>query len=724
MLSCRAKSAFASPSVYRFMSRLSAAGLAAPLVLVPCPVIAQEAATALEQSGGLSEVVVSSYRFLSEDTSGATNLPLPVEKVPQAISLVSNDFIKAADLKNLGEIAQYTPGMVYSGAVGGSVSQISLRGFLTSYAFDGLTTGNILAEPDAALVDRVEVVKGPSSVVYGAASPGGVVNLVLKGAAPNTPTYLSILGGSWNRWRGEGQIAGALNESGTVRGIAVGVLEAGDSFTDYYESEKNTLYGGIDAALTDDLRVYVRVGREHVSRPGFGGFGLYADGTPPPISRDFILAPSDDRVVSDTYRASGAATWDVSPAWSLELKGNYSSTDHGGAAPLFATALQPNGNFNILTRNLDFELHDWNLGGFTNYKLDDLGLADSFLAASLIYTSSARTQRTLFPTINGLTTVPTNLLLGTDALVGLIDSEVFPGINPSLNQQQLYYRIASAQGVIKIVDSLSLLAGASVSDPTVKNKTVLNGPWVYYNPGSQTSYRAALMYEPVRDLNLYASYSQSFQPNFRTDRDDRVLPPVIGEEYEIGGKYTALDRRLLLTASYFQLDQKNTAVLTTFIGSDGFARYAAVGQVRHRGLELEAVGQVTDRWQIQAGITRLDPKITKDSVAANIGQTRPWIPKGTASAFTSYTFARGVSVAAGLRHVDSIKTSTLGTTRPLPSYTLVDGSVGMTLDTWQLQLNLKNAFDKTYYVNSAQSITGGTLFGEPRSVAVTVRKDF
>ncbi len=354
------------------------------------------------------------------------------------------------------------------------------------------------------------------------------------------------------------------------------------------------------------------------------------------------------------------------------------------------------------------------VGAFTNYKLDDLGLEDSFLAASLIYTSSGRTQRTLFPTINGLTTVPTNLLIGNDALVALIDSEVFPGINPSVNQQQLYYRIASAQAVIEIIDSVSLLAGASVSDPTVKNKTVVNGPWMYYNPGSQTSYRAALMYEPVSDLNLYVSYSQSFQPNFRTDRDDKVLPPVIGAEYELGGKYTALDRRLLLTASLFQLDQKNTAVLTTFIGSDGFARYAAVGEVRHRGVELEATGQLTDRWQVQASITRLDAEITKDSLAANIGQTRPWIPKSTASAFTSYSFPRGFFIAGGVRHVDSIKTSTLGTTRPLPSYTLVDGSVGLDLDTWRFQLNLKNAFDKTYYVNSSQSITGGTLFGEPR----------
>ncbi len=213
MLSRRANSAFARPSVQTFMTRLAAAGLIARTVLVPNPVIAQ-VSTAADPGDVLSEVTVSTYRFLAQDTSGATNLPLPIEEVPQAISLVSNDFIKAADLKNLGEIAQYTPGMVYSGAIGGSVSQVSLRGFLTSYAFDGLTTANILAEPDAALVERVEVVKGPSSVVYGAASPGGVVNLVLKGATANTPSYVSVLGGSWSRWRGEGQIAGALNDCG------------------------------------------------------------------------------------------------------------------------------------------------------------------------------------------------------------------------------------------------------------------------------------------------------------------------------------------------------------------------------------------------------------------------------------------------------------------------------------------------------------------------------
>jgi len=121
----------------------------------------------------LEEVVVTAqYKFLNVDTSSTTNLPLPIEKVPQSISLVSGDFIKAASLKTLGEIAEYTPGAINAGNQEGFGSVIKLRGFGAGRAIDGLNFGASFSfyEPDYAIMDRLEVVKGPSGLL-GAGRP-------------------------------------------------------------------------------------------------------------------------------------------------------------------------------------------------------------------------------------------------------------------------------------------------------------------------------------------------------------------------------------------------------------------------------------------------------------------------------------------------------------------------------------------------------------------------
>ncbi len=211
-------------------------------------------------------MVVTSYRFLDEDTSGTTNLPLPIEKVPQSISLVNVDFIKAADLKTLGEVAQYTAGALFSGNKSNFAANVMLRGFDAGFAINGLPILRSISEPDTAFVERLEIAKGPASVVYGAASPGGVANLVLKSPSARTPNYVSVLGGSWNRLRVEGQYVSALNASGTVRGIVVGTHEQADSFIHYVNSSRTGGYLGLDFDLADNVKGEVRLSYEKFRR--------------------------------------------------------------------------------------------------------------------------------------------------------------------------------------------------------------------------------------------------------------------------------------------------------------------------------------------------------------------------------------------------------------------------------------------------------------------------
>ena len=703
--STRMKSLWAAPAVV---------GIA---LCIPSISSAQDA-----QPDTLGEVVVQAYRFLDRDTSGATNLPLPIEGVPQAITLINSDFLKAADLKTMGEIAQYSPGAFYSGNKGNFGTDMKLRGFPASFAIDGLAIGNLNYEPDNAIVERLEIVKGPASVVYGAASPGGLVNLVLKGASPDAPSYLYALGGSWERWRLEGQLAGSLNDAGSLRAIGVVAHQEADSFIDFEDSKRTTVFGGLEADLAEGVTAYAKASYENYQRTGFDNpFLTFSDGRLAPVGRSYNIANKDWTSSTNSKRANAGVKWDVSSAWLVELQTNYqNASTHGPKA--YGFGLRPNGDFSITFQNwLDFTLEDTSVGASSVYKFDDLGLEGSFVAASAIYQKAEQSRLQSRPSLPGNPAGLVNISASTDAISDLLGTATYPG--PILfDGQVLEYVTLSAQGVFKIAEPVSLLVGLSNSSPKIKAR-VNDLPFEDFTPDDQMSYRAALTVEPISGLNLYASYSESFQPNLRLDINDDVLPPIEGTQYEVGAKYMSPDRRILLTAAVFDLSQTNQVVFDS-IGADGVDRYRTLGEVKHKGFELEAVGRITDRWQIQAGFTKLDPTVEEDVNPAIVGKKRTFLPESTASLYTSYDFTSGPFISGGVRYVDDLRTSYDDTTRRLPSYTLVDSSVGYSFDKWQLQLNVKNMFDEFYVVNTWGTLFYGNVVGEPRSFTLSARMDF
>ncbi len=441
------------------------------------------------------------------------------------------------------------------------------------------------------------------------------------------------------------------------------------------------------------------------------------------MPRTFFIGGEDLDLVTPMKRANAGLSWDISDVWSVDLKAGYEREPTTGTEP-YATGMQANGNFQLFVEHYSEDVYrSGSVGASSTYKLDHLGLKDSFITASALYQDFHNYILYRLSPINGVSPGIANLAWGEKAISDFARSANFDGGNYTINDQKFRYMVFSTQTVIKPIDWLSVLAGLSYSDPTVESQTVLNTPHVDFSPGGQVSYRGGLTVEPVRGLNFYASYSESFNPQRRIDINDRVLPPLLGKQYELGTKYLVPGGRLLLTAALFDLRQANKEAFDRK-GADGNDRYRAIGEVRSRGVELEAVGSVTNHWQVNAGFTYLDADVTKDANPANVGATRPWLPEKTASLFTTYEQGRGLSISGGVRYVDSVSTSFNNSTRPLDSYTLVDGSVGYAFDKWRVQLNVKNIFDETYYINSWQTLAYGLYAGEPRSYAVSLRKDF
>jgi TonB-dependent siderophore receptor len=682
----------------------------------------------------LQEVVVTGrYEFLSVDTSGATNLPLPIEKVPQSISLVSSDFLKAVDLKSLGDIAEYTPGALNVGNQEGFQTIIKLRGFQPAEAIDGVNVGVLSPtttfEPDYAIMDRLEIVKGPSSVIYGISSAGGLVNFVTKGATAHTPDYVSVQAGSWNSFRVEAQVAGALDPSQTLRGIAIVVRDQGDSFMNSISHETTVAYGGINWTGSDAVSGYLHGGFEQHIRTSFDGIPTEADGSPAPVARSFFIGSEDMKVYTDVFHAEGDLTWHSSDMLDLSLKGNIRRVDTHGNAP-YSFGLDSSGNLGLAIQEFpDGEAKDYGVGVSATYHFDSLGLKNSFVSLAALYQVDCACTTGGQATFSGQYAGPNpyvgivNIFSGEAAIQAAFNSAT---IQPVSTVQDIWAKTLtiSAQSVVQVVDHLSVLAGASYADP--KLTETFNSVFQSFNPGSQISYRAGLIEELAPGANAYVSFSQSFNPQTTIDANGSVLPPVTGQQYEAGLKYRLAGNRVLLSAAVFQIAQKNQGQFFTQI--DGLDRYKPVGELTHKGIELQGLGSVSQQWQVNVGYTYLNPKVTTDSDPTIVGKTELFLPKQTASVFSTYAFdagpIRGLSLGAGVRYVGAVATSYDGSTQDIPAYTIVDTSVGYAVNDWRVQLNVHNLLNERYFINNYDTAFYGNTIGAPLHFALSVQRNF
>lgn len=683
----------------------------------------QESGAADRKSAEFQEVVVTGRRFLNEDTSGATNLPIPIEKVPQSISLISGDFLAATNIKTMGEVAQYTPGALFAGDGENIRTEVKLRGFVSGRALDGLPMPVGAFEPDYSSVDRMEIVKGPSSVVYGNGSPGGLVNLISKKATANTPDYLSLQMGMWNEYRVEGQMAGALTSSGRINALGVAAYEQGDSFQEVISRDKVALYGRIDAALTDSINGHVSAGYHTITRTAVDGTPSFPDGRLAPVRRSFAIASKADRfqLHSEIPEAGAGLSWDVSDLWQINLDGNYRVDKLHGGSP-FAWALESDGSLGELTA-FDRQREDFEsvvLGASSLYKLDRLGIEDSFVSLSAIKQAVRRYDQYRWGDTPGVA----NIFDGVEAVSQVIDSAPPFDELPFSFADRRSSRLASVSGqaFVHLSKPLSVLAGASYSkyDQTTYDT---DGTRTKFDFKGKASLRAALMYELASGLNSYLSYSESFQPQGLRTASGGVVPPLVGEMYEVGLKYIPPGSRLFISAAVFQVNQDNQAEFDQVV--DGFDTYKAVGRVRHRGVELEAVGELMQRLQLRAGYAYLDPVLTRtEDDPALIGERTPFLPHNTANVFLLYALNERLSVGAGGRYVDSVKTTIQGDTRDLASCMIFDASLRYAVRDWDIQLNAHNILNESYYINTYETLYYGSAVGAPASLSLSVRHTF
>lgn len=641
--------------------------------------------------------------YVAKDNLSATKTSTPILETPQSLSVVTSDELRDRQTETLAQALAYTPGFTSSStSFNRTADRFRIRGFEVESATggslrDGLRLQNNsydgIQEPYG--LERVEVIRGAASVLYGQLSPGGMVNGVSKRPTETPFHELQLQVGSNDRKQLAADFSGALPGSDTLSYRLTLLSRNSDTQQDHINDDKFYIAPALtwrpneDTSLTllsfyqkSDTRFPAPLPYQLVKGVGDGAFKIGRN--------DFIGEPGYDDMNGEMSALGYEFTHHFNENFTLNHKLRYSESDvkwNYLQAQTSAAAIRNAANTGILARQYsDRRERARTLGSDTNIESNwQLG----------------RVEHTV--------------LVGFDGYDTSYDSHNFRGIGPSLDLSRYNYGQPVAvnrnpaldrgsqldmlqkgvyfQDQIKFDDKWVLQLGGR-HDWADQQQTAHRSGAKASQSDEATTWRAGLIYLADNGLAPYISYSESFFPVSVSQVTGQTFTPTEGKQYEAGVRYQPKDSNMLLSAAVYELTQTN--VLKQ---DPSTAEFRQTGEVRSRGLELEAKADVTPALSVIATYAYTDARTTKSAIAAEVGQRTDDTPYHQAALWTSYDFVNWgipqLTVGAGARYMGTTQAS--GMESAMPAYTLFDAMARYQIDdTWDLTVNASNLTDKRY----------------------------
>ncbi|MET3828088.1 iron complex outermembrane receptor protein [Sphingomonas sp. PvP055] len=644
------------------------------------------------------DIIVTGRNFVVANSSAATKSDAPIMSTPQAISVVDSDFIDTLNLRTVAEALNYTSG-VRSQAFGSDtrIDYYQLRGFANSNFFkDGLVLYNSGAflswTTPAEGIERLEVLKGPSSVLYGSGSAGGLVNIVSK--APNRRKIANIEAGidEYGSAYGSTDLGGAISDTLAVRVNAL--VRRGDTQVEL--AQDNRTYGSVALGWTptSDASLTLRGSytRDRSQRPT--GFVPYAgfvtplsDGRKIPIDL-FVSDPSVDRYDRDQYEAGYTFETKLGDDLRFVSNGRYAKIDltYAGLFGQFTgNPVLAGGRYYLNRGNsrqdawLDNITIDNRLSGTIK-----TGRLSHDLTAGIDYSfsRSASSQRQ-----------------GTAPRLDIfapVYNVALPALGaPSTTRQKLDQTGLYIQDRITLGGLVALLSARH--DWIGITSTSATGAVARGEP-DKTTYRAGLSYVTPIGLAPYVSYATSFTPVIGAEAvTGQYYRPESGEAWEAGIKYEARGFPLIASASLFSIERDGILVSNPVTGFP--TNQSQLGLVRSRGGEIEVQARPVPTLNITAALTAFKIQ-NREGAASTLGKAPTGTPGFSASAFIDYTLPvesvlPGFGLGGGIRHIGRSWADTINTLA-VPAATVFDAAVHYDLGAFRLAGNVSNLLDKKY----------------------------
>lgn len=667
--------------------------------------------------------------FQTDRLSSKTGVLTSLQDTPNAISIISEKLIADQSADNFGDLTKNVAGLTTRGTYYGGYVRINLRGFSLDEREGFYRNGIKIYQRGALVVDnleRVEILKGPASVLANDIAPGGLINLVTKRPLQDRLLSLDAIFDS----EGQRKIRLDYNrpDLGDVASFRInGSYENSETFVDEIENER--LFVAPAARFQPTTSTSITADMEIDDFTGTVSSGLFAP--PASLEDELIAVYGVDRLGfldlqdESTFLGEPGADYD----WQKRLF--QLNVDHvfGGGKILQAIA--------------SYSEHDRDVYGVTleSFVNDDpsTGLVergDGFPGDSGFFLSD-QTTTGLQLNVQGLTTtgsVDNTWMLGADwedrernfplrgGEVGPIDifnpvytnDFVLDGSDITVFTADSRYGVF-AQNNFAFGNGLNAVLGLRYSqfNNDRSERAGVNSP--NRTDHNEVTYRAGLAYTPQNSLGttLYASYNTSFLPVDAVPQSGLPDPvPIEGEQVEVGVKQTFLGGRLFAQLSYYDISQENLVV--------GFRQRSQIGAVTTKGYELEIVGKASERLNMVFNIATNDRE-NPDGVLGFRSRIASDTPDVTANLWLTYNVNNRLVLGGGGEFIDDRPIPTGGGQVFVPSYEKFDLFARYQIrPDLGLQLNLENITDERYYVGQQVFNGTGVIVGAPANARLTV----
>jgi len=673
--------------------------------------------------------VGSADGFVPVTAATATKTDTPLIETPQSVSVVTRDQMTAQGAKSVAEALRYTSSVIseqYGDSTSGSPYLYS-RGFVMEQYLDGArlpgstTFGYAIPNFDPYGLERIDVMRGPSSVLYGQSNPGGIANLVSKRPTTDPIHEVYATTGSHDHAEFGFDLGGALTDDGKLSYRLTGF--GSDSRTQVNDTRQSRLF--IAPALTwkPDENTTLTVLAKYQRDPDVGYFnyvpasGSILDNPNGRISSHLNVGDPDfDHHSRTQYSVGYEFEHRFNQIWTVRqnLRYNVVSDDFANVFPY------PTGFASGSTTTVDRY-------AFTNEETAKFFTVDNQAQARFSTGPLSHTvlfgfdfQRVIFNQTVGSNFDEPSLNLFDPVYLPIAGTTATSDDMIRMKQFGLYAQDQIAYGKWRF------LAGVRQDWAQSQDNNPLQG-YLYSQSDHAFTWRTGAVYLFDSGIAPYVSYSKSFDPQIGATYSGTPLRPTTAEQYEVGVKYQPAGFNSFITASLFDLNERNVSSSDP----DHFGYSVQIGQVRARGLELEGLASLSDNLNITASYTYLDSVNTQSNQTATTASGTsvslqglvPWgIPRHVAAAWLDYTLHagtfRGLGFGGGVRYMGASYDQT--NTLHVGARTLVDAAIHYdTGKHWLFSLNGKNLFNRTYV--AACQTSGVCRFGDGVEVLATAR---
>lgn len=684
----------------------------------------------------LQEVVVKGVqRIAITNTTSLTRTNTPAKDLPQSVQSINRTVINEQQLYRVDDAMKNVAGVNVASAYG----SYNFRGFTTnsgSFLTNGMK-GTLFPEGvsnSLANIESIEVMRGPSAILYGENALGGNINFVTKQPKKNQTINAAVTAGSFGLIRTQADVTGSLNKRKSLYYVAGFGAENGGRFTNDWKNRNLLLFASLKWELNAKTSWQLNANYNHDnSTSNYSPDLPFIQGNVFSTPYDFNVMASDARLLGNSFQIQSQLHHKLNGNWGLHLLAGFAKTDAKRTyysvgdyvdqandnkversksvsrmqVPTTTLNAYTTGTFktgsirHIITAGFDYNKENGTYPeGFRIYAADSISVtnpdrtpfipAPGPLAADFYYSSY---ERFLTETMGAY--LQNQLAIG----------EKWKGVI-GLRFNRYFNRY--------IADSVSYNNFETYEE----------------RPENTTAFipRLGIVFQPVKNISLYADFNSGFIPQYANNRQSGgPFKPETSRQFEVGIKGEFIKGQLVPTLAFYHINKNN--VLTPDLSDPNGILLKAVGQVRSKGFEATVTGNVTDNVSVIANYSYNETIITRSNDDTEIGQRFANNPANMMSLWSTYRFTKksgGLKLGAGIRYTDKrfirdIKTSV---TNPvvLPEYTVVDALIQYNIKRFVFSANLNNVFNKRFIQGSYWSRS--VFPGMPRNFLVTVAYSF